>query len=109
MADTLNGARVLKAARGWGKRTQCEQCTGTALESKLFPMNDLFLTEQEFSNHFKVPARTAQRWRSTGVGPPFVRSGPRRVAYRLSDVERWAAARTFASRAAELAKQSAAE
>jgi predicted DNA-binding transcriptional regulator AlpA len=72
-------------------------------------MSDLFLTEREFSEQFKVPARTAQRWRSTGDGPPFVRLGPRRVAYRLSDVERWAASRTFASRAAELARQSAAD
>jgi predicted DNA-binding transcriptional regulator AlpA len=73
------------------------------------PMTDLFLTERELSNRFKIPARTAQRWRSTGDGPPFVRLGPRRVAYRLSDVEHWAAARTFTSRAAELTGRSAAE
>jgi predicted DNA-binding transcriptional regulator AlpA len=66
-----------------------------------------FLTEREFSERFKIPARTAQRWRSTGDGPPFVRLGPRRVAYRMSDVERWAESRTFKSRAAELAQQSA--
>jgi predicted DNA-binding transcriptional regulator AlpA len=72
-------------------------------------MDDLFLTEREFSDRLKVPARTAQRWRSTGDGPPFVRLGPRRVAYRLSDVERWAASRTFTSRAAELNRRSAAE
>ena len=72
-------------------------------------MSDLFLTEREFSAQFKIPARTAQRWRSTGDGPPFVRLGPRRVAYRLSDCERWAASRTFASRAVELAQQSGAE
>lgn len=72
-------------------------------------MIDVFLTEREFSERFKIPARTAQRWRSTGDGPPFVRLGPRRVAYRMSDVERWAESRTFASRAAELARQSAAE
>ena len=72
-------------------------------------MTELFLTERELSNRFKIPARTAQRWRSTGDGPPFVRLGPRRVAYRLSDVEHWAAARTFASRAAELTGRPAAE
>jgi predicted DNA-binding transcriptional regulator AlpA len=72
-------------------------------------MTQLFLTEREVSTQFKVPARTAQRWRSTGDGPPFVRLGPRRIAYRLSDIERWAASRTFASRAAELGRQSAAE
>jgi predicted DNA-binding transcriptional regulator AlpA len=66
-------------------------------------MPETFLTEREFSDRFKIPARTAQRWRSTGDGPPFVRLGPRRVAYRLSDIEAWAASRTFASRAAEIA------
>ena len=70
---------------------------------------NVFLTEREFSERFKIPSRTAQRWRSTGDGPPFVRLGPRRVAYRLGDVERWAASRTFVSRAAELARQSTAE
>jgi predicted DNA-binding transcriptional regulator AlpA len=64
----------------------------------------IYLTEREFSERFKIPARTVQRWRSTGDGPPFVRFGPRRIAYRTSDVECWAASRTFASRAAELAK-----
>jgi hypothetical protein len=64
-----------------------------------------YLTELEFSRRYRVPVRTAQRWRSTGDGPPFVRLGPRRIAYRLSDVEGWAASRTFASRAAELAKR----
>ena len=64
---------------------------------------DAFLTEADVSDRLKVPSRTLQRWRGTGDGPPFVRLGPRRVAYRLSDVERWAASRTFASRAAELA------
>jgi predicted DNA-binding transcriptional regulator AlpA len=72
-------------------------------------MDELFLTERELSNHLNVPRRTAQRWRTTGDGPPFVRLGQRRVAYRLSDVERWAAARTFTSRAAEVTRRSAAE
>ena len=69
-------------------------------------MDNMFLTESEFSERFKVPARTAQRWRTTGDGPPFIRLGPRRIAYRLSDVERWATSRTFASRAAELTQKS---
>src|SRR5450631_2389854 len=71
----------------------------------LLLMDDLFLTEREFSVRLKVPARTAQRWRSTGDGPPFVRLGPRRVAYREKDCEEWAEARTFRSRADELAQQ----
>ncbi len=67
-------------------------------------MNDIYLTEQEFSTRYHVSRRTAQRWRQTGEGgPPFVRLGMVRIAYRLSDCEAWAAGRTFTSRAAELA------
>ena len=67
-------------------------------------MEDVYLTEQQFSEHYQVPRRTAQRWRSTGEGPAFVRLGQRRVLYRLTDIEKWLASRTFASRAAEAAR-----
>jgi predicted DNA-binding transcriptional regulator AlpA len=63
-----------------------------------------FLTEAEFAARYLNGARrTAQRWRTTGDGPPFVRLGPKRISYRLSDCEAWAASRTFPHRAAELA------
>jgi predicted DNA-binding transcriptional regulator AlpA len=71
------------------------------------PAPDVYLTEREFSERYHVSRRTAQRWRATGDGPAFVRLGLRRVAYRLSDCEAWAAARTFAHRAAELARAAA--
>ena len=71
------------------------------------PAHDLYLTEREFSVRYHVSRRTAQRRRATGDGPAFVRLGLRRVAYRLSDCEAWAAARTFAHRAAELARAAA--
>jgi predicted DNA-binding transcriptional regulator AlpA len=61
----------------------------------------IYLTERDFSDRYLVARRTAQRWRSTGEGPRWVRLGPRRVVYRLSDCEAWAAARTFEHRAAE--------
>ena len=66
-------------------------------------MSDVYLTEQQFSAKYSVSRRTAQRWRVTGSGPPFVRLGKRRVAYRATDCERWAAAQTYQHRAAELA------
>ena len=70
-------------------------------------MPDCYLTERDFSDRYNVSPRTAQRWRATGEGgPPFVRLGFRRVGYRLSDCEAWAAGRTFTSRAAELAHAS---
>jgi predicted DNA-binding transcriptional regulator AlpA len=69
-------------------------------------LSDTYLTEEEFSNRFHVSGRTAQRWRVTGDGPKWVRIGLRRVAYRLSDCEEWAAERTFQHRAAEMAQAS---
>lgn len=66
------------------------------------PENE-YLTEREFSKRYHVSVRTVQRWRVTGEGPRFVRLGPRRVVYRLSDCEFWAASRTHASRAEEAA------
>jgi predicted DNA-binding transcriptional regulator AlpA len=62
-----------------------------------------YLDEEGFCARYGVAARTAQRSRVSGDGPPFVRLGRRRVAYRLSDCEQWAATRTFAHRAAESA------
>ena len=70
-------------------------------------MDTPYLDESEFSERYHVSRRTAQRWRSTGDGPPFVRIGPRRVLYRLEDCEAWAAAQTHAHRAAEMATRAA--
>jgi predicted DNA-binding transcriptional regulator AlpA len=64
---------------------------------------EIYLTEDEFAVRYRVGRRTAQRWRKSGEGPAWVRLGPRRVVYRLVDCEAWAASRTFAHRAAELA------
>jgi hypothetical protein len=65
---------------------------------------DAYLTERQFCERYRVSARTAQRWRVTGDGPPFVRLGPHKIVYRLSDAETWAAGRTFAHRADELSR-----
>jgi len=70
-------------------------------------MSETYLTEKDVSRTLKVCVRTVQAWRYEGGGPPFVRISERRIAYRLSDIETWAASRTFASRAAELAQQAA--
>lgn len=63
----------------------------------------IYLDEKLFSERYHVSRRTAQRWRVTGDGPPFVRLGPRRLVYRLADCEAWAAAQTYQHRAAEIA------
>ncbi len=69
---------------------------------------EVYLTEAEFSARYLNGARrTAQRWRVAGDGPPFVRLGPRRIAYREADCERWAETRTYRSRADELSRRTA--
>jgi hypothetical protein len=65
-----------------------------------------YIDEDELATRYLIPARTAQRWRSTGQGPSYVRLG-RRVIYRVADIERWLAARTYKSLADE-ARRSAA-
>jgi predicted DNA-binding transcriptional regulator AlpA len=68
-------------------------------------LSDIFLTQRELSARCHVSERTLERWRGTGDGPAFVRAGPRRILYRLSGCEAWAAARTCAHRAAEMAQE----
>jgi hypothetical protein len=63
-----------------------------------------YLNETGLEARYNIAPRTAQRWRSSGEGPPFVRVGPRRVMYRIADVEAWLATRTFRSRADELSR-----
>ena len=46
------------------------------------------LLEHELAQRWRLSVRTLQRWRGAGSGPSFLHLG-RRVAYRLSDVERF--------------------
>ncbi|WP_051212476.1 helix-turn-helix transcriptional regulator [Rubritepida flocculans] len=66
------------------------------------------LTEHEAAELLRVAPRSLQRWRATGDGPRFVRLGLRRVAYAEADLLAWAAARSFAHRADEVARKRAA-
>ena len=62
-----------------------------------------YLDEAALARRLGVSRRTLQRWRAGGGGPPYIRLGPRRVAYDEAASDAWAASRSFASRAAELA------
>jgi hypothetical protein len=64
----------------------------------------IFLDEDAFAALLRISVRTAQRWRATGEGPPFIRAGARRVIYDRVAVEAWAKARTFPHLAAESAR-----
>ena len=70
------------------------------------PMNreaQKYLDEAALAYRLGVSRRKVQRWRAEGVGPPYVRLGPRRVAYDEAASDAWAASRSFTSRAAGLA------
>jgi hypothetical protein len=58
-----------------------------------------YIDEDGLAERYFIPPRTAQRWRATGGGPPFVRLGQRRVLYRIADVEAWLRERTYRHRA----------
>ena len=67
----------------------------------------VYLTELEFATRYRLGRRTVQRWRQSGEGPAWVRLGARRILYRLTDCEAWAARKTYRHRADELARASA--
>ena len=64
-----------------------------------------YISRKELCSRYGVSERTEERGRQRGGEdwPPYVRIGARRIVYRLSDCEAWAAKRTFSSRAAEYA------
>ena len=49
---------------------------------------DLLTTEQAATT-LGLSERTLEAWRSRGEGPPFLRVGPRRVAYSRNDLDSW--------------------
>jgi hypothetical protein len=44
---------------------------------------------RELNRSGGLSARTLERWRARGDGPPFVRLGRRRVFYRRADLVAW--------------------
>ena len=65
-----------------------------------------YLDEEGLRDHYLISPRTAQRWRTTGDGPPFIRLGRRRVIYRIADVEQWLTRRTYRHLADEASRSS---
>lgn len=64
-------------------------------------------TEKEAAALLGISARTLQRWRAEGGGPSYVRISDRRLGYPEDSLRQFSAARTFSSRAAELAQAAA--
>ena len=65
---------------------------------------DFYLTQPEAAELLRLSPRTLERHRLSGTGPAFVKFG-KRVVYRQSDIDAWAAANTFSS-TAEVGAQS---
>ena len=59
---------------------------------------DTYKTQSEAADYLRLSTRTLERHRLTGAGPRFCRLG-RRIVYRRSDLDDWAATRTFLSTA----------
>ncbi len=57
---------------------------------------DTFLIQAEAARYLRLSGRSLERHRVAGTGPQFVKLG-RRVLYRHSDLDDWAASRTFRS------------
>ena len=57
-------------------------------------------TPSELSIFLGVSPATLERWRCQGEGPPFIKIGRRRIAYRSRAVRQWLEARERSSTAA---------
>lgn len=44
------------------------------------------LSQKELADRWRISPRTLERWRAAKTGPPWLRLGARRIAYRLEDV-----------------------
>jgi excisionase family DNA binding protein len=55
------------------------------------------LTVKEAAAHLRVSKSYLDKLRVYGGGPPFLRLGVRKIVYRRTDLDAWAAARRFGS------------
>jgi predicted DNA-binding transcriptional regulator AlpA len=60
------------------------------------PSEDLLAVE-DAAARLKISKHKLNRWRGTGEGPPYIKSGPRLVRYEESAIKNWARDRTRAS------------
>jgi predicted DNA-binding transcriptional regulator AlpA len=56
-------------------------------------MTDACMRTPAASLYIGIAESTLNKMRLTGDGPPFVKVGPRAVAYRKADLDAWLAAR----------------
>jgi predicted DNA-binding transcriptional regulator AlpA len=54
---------------------------------------EALISEKQLQDILGVGFQTIKRWRKSGTGPRYIALGPRRLAYRPSDVKAWLEAR----------------
>lgn len=54
-------------------------------------MTSTLMNEAEAAQYLGVSAPALRSWRAAGTGPVFLRVGPKRIKYRLDDLERYLA------------------
>jgi len=59
--------------------------------------SEVLLTVEDAAARLKISKHTLNRWRVTGEGPPFIKSGPRLVRYDQAVLDAWARDRTRSS------------
>lgn len=62
-----------------------------------------FFDKKELAAELHLSTRSIERMMRTGEAPPFIRAGARKALFERTAVTEWAKARTYTSRAAELA------
>jgi len=65
--------------------------------SKTLPPHQCVLTTREAAAHLRVSKSYLDKLRVYGGGPRFLRFGKRKILYRMSDLDLWAAERRFTS------------
>jgi predicted site-specific integrase-resolvase len=68
----------------------------------VFTDPDPLLTPEAVAVRLTVKAKTLERWRATGDGPPFVRVSRKVVRYRRQDLEAFIAERVVANTAQKI-------
>lgn len=58
--------------------------------------NKTFLSTPQAAHHLGYSSSTLEHWRSAGKGPDFVRMSPRKIYYRISDLDNWIESRVIA-------------
>ncbi|MGL3709339.1 helix-turn-helix transcriptional regulator [Leptospirillum ferriphilum] len=55
------------------------------------------LPPNEAGEYLGISPLTLANWRVVGKGPLFVRLSPRKIGYRISDLDKWLSERVFSS------------